>query len=393
MISKNLQLITLNDIEDLVSNNVLERRTLEYKSALPDNSDSQKKEFLADVSSFANTIGGDLVFGISEQGNVLSTNLGVTVTNIDAEIGRLNSMIRDGISPRIQPDIISIPVAADKALIIIRVRGSLEGPHRVVFKGHDRFYARNSNGKYPMDVLELRGAFAQSSNLVERIRSFRVNRIGDIKTGYAPVNLSDNGRFLALHLIPLSAFTSSHRIDSKSLLELKEGKYSSSLNPLYTGGWSHRINLDGALAYTTQDGGISTYSQIFRNGILEVVDTILVSLRSQEEELPMYGIEKKVMDQVTDYMVLLDQLGFQPPIYAFLSLSGIKGYKVGRPDRNIYLHPEPIAVNEILLPEVVLDSFQTNIARAFRPVFDMIWNASGLSKSFNFNDDDEFYKS
>jgi len=33
MISKNLQLITLNDIEDLVSNNVLERRTLEYESA------------------------------------------------------------------------------------------------------------------------------------------------------------------------------------------------------------------------------------------------------------------------------------------------------------------------------------------------------------------------
>jgi hypothetical protein len=317
----------------------------------------------------------------------------VTVTNVDAEIGRLNSIIRDGISPRIQPDIVSIPVAADKALIIIRSRGSLEGPHRVVFKGHDRFYARNSNGKYPMDVLELRAAFAQSSSLIERIRSFRVNRIGDIKIGYSPVNLSDTGRFLALHLIPLSAFTSSYRIDSKSLLELKEGKYSSSLKPLYTGGWSHRINLDGALAYTTQDGGISTYSQIFRNGILEVVDTILVSLRSQEEELPMYGIEKKVMDQVTDYMVLLDQLGFQPPVYAFLSLSGIKGYKVGRPDRNIYLHPEPIAVNEILLPEVVLDSFQSNIAGAFRPGFDRIWNASGLSKSVNFDDNDEFHTS
>jgi hypothetical protein len=242
----------------------------------------------------------------------------VTVTNVDAEIGRLNSIIRDGISPRIQPDIVSIPVAADKALIIIRSRGSLEGPHRVVFKGHDRFYARNSNGKYPMDVLELRAAFAQSSSLIERIRSFRVNRIGDIKIGYSPVNLSDTGRFLALHLIPLSAFTSSYRIDSKSLLELKEGKYSSSLKPLYTGGWSHRINLDGALAYTTQDGGISTYSQIFRNGILEVVDTILVSLRSQEEELPMYGIEKKFMDNFTDYMLMLDQLGFQPPFYAIL---------------------------------------------------------------------------
>jgi len=48
---------------------------------------------------------------------------------------------------------------------------------------------------------------------------------------------------------------------------------------------------------------------------------------------------------------------------------------------------------KFFFPEVVLDSFQTNIARALRPVFDMIWNASGLSKSFNFNDDDEFYKS
>jgi hypothetical protein len=69
---------------------------------------------------------------------------------------------------------------------------------------------------------------------------------------------------------------------------------------------------------------LSTYSQIFRNGILEVVDTILVSLRSQEEELPKYGIEKKVMDQATDYVVLLDQLGFQT---ACLRLSVAEWYQ------------------------------------------------------------------
>lgn len=66
--------------------------------------------------------------------------------------------------------------------------------------------------------------------------------------------------------------------------------------------------------------------------------------------------------------------------------------KVGRPEGNIFLDPEPIVVNEILLPEVVLDSFQANIAGAFRTVFDMIWNASGISKSLNFNDNDEFKK-
>src|SRR5690349_22702722 len=140
MIAKTLELITLKDIRDLVANNVMERRTLEYKSALPDNSDSSKKEFLADVSSFANTIGGDVGFGVSGQGTALSNDLGVAVQHIDTEIARLNSMIRDGISPRIQPNIIGIPADLNKTIVIVRVRTTLEGPHRVVYKGHDRFY-------------------------------------------------------------------------------------------------------------------------------------------------------------------------------------------------------------------------------------------------------------
>jgi hypothetical protein len=81
------------------------------------------------------------------------------VKDVNAETARLNSIIRDGISPRILPDVISIPADADKSVIIVRIRGSLGGPHRVIYKGHDRFYGRNSNGKYPMDVLELRAAF------------------------------------------------------------------------------------------------------------------------------------------------------------------------------------------------------------------------------------------
>jgi hypothetical protein len=39
------------------------------------------------------------------------------------------------------------------------------------------------------------------------------------------------------------------------------------------------------------------------------------------------------------YMVLLAQLGFQPPVYAFLSLCGIRDYKVGRPEGDLFLDP------------------------------------------------------
>lgn len=61
MISKGIEQITEEDLQNLIGNSVSERKTIEYKQTLPGNSDSDKKEFLADVSSFANASSGDLI--------------------------------------------------------------------------------------------------------------------------------------------------------------------------------------------------------------------------------------------------------------------------------------------------------------------------------------------
>jgi hypothetical protein len=45
----------------LQNSGVQEGKTLEYKRELPGGSDQDKREFLADVSSFANTEGGDII--------------------------------------------------------------------------------------------------------------------------------------------------------------------------------------------------------------------------------------------------------------------------------------------------------------------------------------------
>jgi predicted HTH transcriptional regulator len=39
------------------------KKTIEYKEILPDNKRESKKEFLADASSFANTVGGHIILG------------------------------------------------------------------------------------------------------------------------------------------------------------------------------------------------------------------------------------------------------------------------------------------------------------------------------------------
>src|SRR5688500_14165723 len=99
------------DLQRLVENGVIESRTLDYKQEGVGGKEAERKEFLKDVSALANANGGDLVIGIQSKGGVPSAVLGITVANIDAEIQRLENMIRDNIEPRlIGHEIRSIPL-------------------------------------------------------------------------------------------------------------------------------------------------------------------------------------------------------------------------------------------------------------------------------------------
>ena len=51
-------------LQSLIDGKVGESKTVEYKSQLPGRADKDRREFLYDVSSFANASGGFLLFGI-----------------------------------------------------------------------------------------------------------------------------------------------------------------------------------------------------------------------------------------------------------------------------------------------------------------------------------------
>ena len=102
MIPKPLDQITEQDLHNLVATATVERKTLDYKQQLPETNDAGKRELLADVSSFANTAGGDLVFGMTEKEGVPIEILGVQIGDTDQEILRFDSIIRTGLSPRIR---------------------------------------------------------------------------------------------------------------------------------------------------------------------------------------------------------------------------------------------------------------------------------------------------
>src|SRR5215216_2691561 len=198
--------ITEDHLRSLIEDWVMELRLIEYKRELPGSSDGDKKEFLADVCSFANTTGGDLIYGIAESGETPVDLVGIAADDIDAEISRLESSVRDGIQPRI-PGLQHQPVRLDsgKHALVLRVPRSFARPHVVTYKNHWKFYARTSNGKYQMDVGEVRRAFVLSESVADRIRAFRAERLSRVVSRETPVLIEGTSR-VVLHVVPISAF-------------------------------------------------------------------------------------------------------------------------------------------------------------------------------------------
>ena len=375
------------DLQALVDNSVLECKTIEYKQALPSNSDSDKKEFLADVSSFANASGGDLIYGITEDkktGKPKSLD-GLDIENPDKEIQRLDNIIRTGIQPRLPLVAISplIPLGNSKFALVIRVPKSWASPHRVI--PNDKFYSRSSNGKYPLDVGELRIAFNLSETLSERIRNFRLDRIAKILANETPVPLYDNPK-IVLHLIPIISFNPAQAYDIGKI-----ASQPAKVKPIYCGGWNDRYNLDGFLSYSGgKEEKSHSYVQLFRNGIIEAVEGLLLEPYEGQLIIPSIAYEQELIRSLTDYLSVLKTLNVEPPIFIFLTLLGVKGYSMAVSRRFPFAKGHTIDRDILQLPEIIIESYDVRADKVLKPCFDSIWNACGFPKSFNYNENGEW---
>ena len=155
-LDKPLDGLTEADLAELITAGMPELKTLEYKQTLSGTSHADRKEFLADVSSFANSSGGHLIYGVRADAGAAAELVGINEKSDPAILG-MESAIRDGIAPRIAGiHSVSIKLAGARAVIVMRIPKSFAAPHMVKFKGTSRFYARTSNGKYQLDVGEIR---------------------------------------------------------------------------------------------------------------------------------------------------------------------------------------------------------------------------------------------
>jgi len=387
MINKDIEQITKEDLQALIDNEVTERKAIEYKQALPGNSDKEKKEFLADVSSFANASGGDLIYGITEDkqtGKPKSLD-GLDIENIDQEILRLDNIIRTGIQPRLPSVNISppIPLEHSKVALIIRIPKSWISPHRIIY--NDKFYSRSSNGKYPLDVGELRIAFNLSETIIERVRQFNLDRASKIFANETPEPIAQTAK-TALHLIPIISFNPAQGYDINKI-----ASNPTCMPPIYSAGFSWRYNLDGFITYFKDLEGKSwSYVQLFRSGIIEAVDTSMLDSTEDKRTIPSRLYEKELVKSLSIYLSILKTLNVEPPIFVFLDLFGVKGYSMAVGDYRQSRETHEIDRDFILLPEAIIESYDVKAEDVLKSSFDSIWNACGFPKSFNYNENSEW---
>jgi predicted HTH transcriptional regulator len=138
MIDKPAASITKTDIDALVESGRVEDRTIEYKRDLPGPSDEQRREFLRDVSSFANGFGGDILYGIEESGGVPTSAPGVLISNFDELRLQLQNSLRSNLDPRLPAvDVEQISGFPNGSVLLVRVHQSWRAPHMVRYTSEE----------------------------------------------------------------------------------------------------------------------------------------------------------------------------------------------------------------------------------------------------------------
>lgn len=393
MISKSIDTISKADIESLIENKVRECRTIDYKQTLPGNSDSDKKEFLADISSFANAGGGDLLYGVSETDGLPQEMLGLE-GNLDAEQSRLENIVRTCLKPRVQGLRMRLIEGGSKGpILLIRVPNSWNAPHMVDFGGSTRFFVRNSAGKHQMDVSEIRASFLLSEAVPEKIRRFKDGRLGKIIANKSAVRLIEGAK-LVLHILPVDSFTTGRCFEVSVLKE----KAISVMAPIGSSGYSNMYNLDGFITYNSAGSNLEyrqgrsaaeSYALLFRNGLVESVCADLTREKDGKWFIPGTAYEEYIIKGVIRYITVLKALGIAGPLVMFVTIIGVHGVCLSVDYR--LSGGNPIDRDLLVLPEIFVEDYEAlldkNItAKALRPIFDSVWNACGFDRSYNYDE-------
>jgi hypothetical protein len=153
-------IITEQDIQNIISNALEESVSLEFKAAdALDKSNDHTKEIWKDVSSFANSGGGVLIYGISEKNHKADSLSFIDGNKATKEW--LEQTINSNIHRRIDGlkiDPVRFGNLVDQSIYVLQIPESSNAPHMAK---DNRYYKRFNFMAVPMEEYEVRNLYGR----------------------------------------------------------------------------------------------------------------------------------------------------------------------------------------------------------------------------------------
>jgi len=225
---------------------------------------------------------------------------------------------------------------------------------------------------------------SNNNQILERIRRFKEDRISKIFTNEIPFANYDNAK-IVLQLIPVVSFINEPHFDLNRIDWTFNGiKPIKSIYPT----WDYVPDTDGRIAYNqSSDENILISSvKIFNIGIIEAIDGFLLRPHNNDLFIRPIDLECHLINSLREYLEILRNLEVGLPIYLYLNLLGINGYKMWiHPDFEGHFMARRINRDNLFLPEIRINNYNIDSARILRPCFNSIWKISGFQESYNYD--------
>ena len=376
-------------LRSLIESRIAEGPAIEFKRIINVSDTKAKKNLCAELVSFANSSGGDIVFGIDEKEGVATELLALPEFDADKVELQLRQIFDSNIEPPVPGlQFCPVEVGREQFALVLRIPRSWARPHALLGE-FPQFLVRNGNRRRAFTLRELREVFGLSASIAARMKQFRAERIASLATDNTPAPLTKRTLFI-LHVMPQSAFDTPQSIDVSFLM-----KNNTLIWPMHDTGFSKKLNFDGVLSYfpgdhlRLQTKAVRSYVQVFRDGCVEAVTTEIFHDDDVEQKpkVIFHTYEAVVEKALHNHLSLLRELEIDPPIFVSLAFIGGKDYSLLLRDQfGQEKSSSPIGRDVLIIPETPIYEYSATYYDVLKESFDRMWQTCGQLGSINYKD-------